>query len=336
MKKIFLTISILLSVVYYLPTITYAQFNLGSFSPNGIASLADELTVDVIPTYPKPNSRVFVELRMYTEDLNSAMLSYLVNGKVIKESRGLLNFNFTIGGAGSKTTLTINIALQSGVKFSKEIIFQPATVDLLWQSDSFVPPFYRGKALFPEQGAVLISAAPQFNAGASSVDPSRLVYQWTVNDEVLESQSGYGKSAIRVSGPILGTSMEVEVLVTDPTSNLVADNFMTINPVRPIMVFYESSPLYGIVFEKAVNNGVELKGEEISVVATPFFLNARDPIVYSWSMNGLYTPNVSGLSATFRKPEDVSGSTFLSLKAENQRRILQFTEGGFSIKYKND
>ncbi|MEK7062518.1 MAG: hypothetical protein AAB946_00620, partial [Patescibacteria group bacterium] len=168
MKKIFLTISILLSVVYYLPTITYAQFNLGSFSPNGIASLADELTVDVIPTYPKPNSRVFVELRMYTEDLNSAMLSYLVNGKMIKESRGLLNFNFTIGGAGSKTTLTINIALQSGVKFSKEIIFQPATVDLLWQSDSFVPPFYRGKALFPEQGAVLISAAPQFNAGASS------------------------------------------------------------------------------------------------------------------------------------------------------------------------
>lgn len=332
MKKIFLIISILLSTVYYLPTILHAQFNLGSFSQNGIASLADELSVDVIPTYPKPNSRVFVELRMYTEDLNSAMVSYLVNGKIIKEGRGLLNFNFAVGGAGSKTTLTINVALQSGVKFSKEIILEPATVDLLWQSDSFTPPFYRGKALFPEQGTVLISATPQF----SSVDPSRLVYQWTVNDEVLESQSGYGKSAVRVSGPILGTSMEVEVLVTDPTSNLVADNFMTISPVRPTMVFYENSPLYGIVFERALNNGAELKGEELSVVAAPFFLNARDPIVYSWSMNGLYTPDVFGLSATFRKPEGVSGSTFLSLKAENQRRILQFTEGGFSIKYKDD
>jgi len=336
MKKKYLVISIILASYFIIHFSAAAQFNLGGFNSSGPSSLADEMSVDLIPTYPKPNSQVFVNLRMYTEDLNSAMIRWLVDGKVVKEGRGLISFNFAVGGAGSKTELKINITLQSGISFSKSITLRPAGLDLIWQSDSYVPPFYKGKALFPQQGDVVILAIPQFNSGISQIDLSRLVYKWTVNDEVLESQSGYGRSAIFTSGPILGTSMEVEVLVTDPTTNLVAENFMTIDPVNPIVAFYENSPLYGIIFEKVINSGFNLQGEEVNILAVPFFMNVRDSVFYSWSMNGQEAPSISGLSVIFRKPEGVSGSTFLSLKAENQKRILQFTESGFNINYKNE
>ncbi len=334
MEKKFLTIFLLLTFYFSLPIFVSAQFNLGNLNSGGLSSLSDELSVDLIPTYPKPNAQVYVNLRMYTEDLNSAMISWLLNGKVEKEGRGLTSFNFRTADAGSKTTITINIKLQNGINFSKLITINPATVDLLWQSNSFVPPFYKGKALFPPQGEVLISAIPQFNSLNSQIDPGRLIYKWTAEGEVLEGQSGYGKNTIRLTGPILGTAINVEVLVTDPTSNLVAENFITINPINPLIVFYENNPLYGIVFEHSINGGLNLKGEEVSIVVAPFFMNIRDPVSYSWSMNGKYSPDVSGLSATFRRPEGISGSTFLSLKAENQGRILQFAEGGFRINYK--
>jgi hypothetical protein len=130
--------------------------------------------------------------------------------------------------------------------------------------------------------------------------------------------------------------LDIEVLATDPATNLTAESFITINPSDPLLVFYENSPLYGIVFERGINAGIDIKGAEVSVVAAPFFMNIGDRPVYSWRMNGKSTGDVSGLSATFRKPEGVSGSTLLSLKAENQKRILQFVEGGFKINYKND
>jgi hypothetical protein len=336
MKKIIFKITLFLTSYLLCVSIAGAQLNVGQFNLGGVISLSNELSVDLVPTYPAPNSMVFVSLRMYTEDLNRALIVWTLNGKQLEQGRGLTSFSFMTGPVGSPSRLMIDITLQSGVTFSREVNIRPASVDLLWQSDSFVPPFYRGKALFPKQGNIFISAIPNFNSGASQVDPSKLIYKWTVNNKVQEFNSGYGKSVISVSGPILGTPINAEVQIIDPSNNMTAENSIRIQPVEPIVLFYENSPLYGIIFEKAINSGIGLNGEEVNIVAFPMFMNTQDDIAFSWRMNGKSAPEVAGLSATFRKPEGRGGSTLLSLSAENHSRILQYTEGGLNINYDNE
>lgn len=331
MEKIFL-IS-LLSTVCYLPLFANAQINFGSqFNLNNVVSLPDELSIDISPEYPRPNSSVILSLRMYTEDLDSALITWFKDGKKEREGVGLKNFTFVTGPSGSQTEVTVNINLVRGLSFSKKITLRSANVDILWQANSHVPPFYRGKALFPKQGSVTLSAVHNFYSGTSRINPNQLVYTWTVNDRVLESQSGYGKHTVSTDGPILGTSLNVSLLVTDPKTNIVASNSVNISPVEPIITFYENSPLYGIIFEHSVNGGLQITGEEVNIIAVPYYMNT-DSLSYSWRMNGRATPEVSGLSVTFRKPETVSGSTSLSLRAENLNRILQFAENSFTIKY---
>jgi hypothetical protein len=327
---------LIISTVFFAAATASAQTNLNQFNIESVFSLPDELTIDVIPPHPRPNGQVSVNLRMYTEDLNSALISWSINGSRRAEGRGMTSFSFTTGKAGSESRLTVNITLQSGKSFSKSITVRPSEIDLIWQSNSYVPPFYKGKALMSRQGAVTIEAMPQVYSGGSRISADRLVYKWTVNGAVQESQSGYGRKVLQTSGPLLGTDLDISVVATDPISNASAQAYLTVKPADPLLLFYENSPLYGIVYERAVNGALDLSGEEVSVIASPFFINTQDNPIYRWTMNGRSAPEVSGLSATFRKPEGVTGSTFLSLKAENPIKILQFTENGFRINYKDE
>lgn len=331
---------IILSVFIFLFTASAsrvsAQLGVREINVNNVISLPDELTMEISPTYPGPFENVRVDLRMYTEDLDSALITWLLDGKKKAEGRGLVSFNFKAPGPNAKTTLTVNITLQNGQKFSKSASINPGSVDILWQAPSYTTPFYKGKALFPKQGLVVVEAVPFVYSAGKKISADRLVYKWTVDNRVLENQSGYGKSVVKIEGSILGLPITVNILVTDPVTNATAEKRILIEPVDPIVAFYENSPLYGIVFEKALNGGFDLKTEEMSVVGAPFYLTVSDNPLYSWKMNGKYVPGVSGLSATFRKPDDRNGSTDLALKIENEVKILQFAENSFRIKYQND
>jgi len=299
-------------------------------------SLPDELSVEIAPEFPKPNGNVFIRLRMYTENLNTANIKWSIGGVKKAEGIGLTSFNARMGNKGSENKIKIDIILESGVSFSKTVTLRPAEIDLLWQSNSYTPPFYRGKALFPPQGEVVITAMPNFYSGSTKIDASTLIYKWTVNDTVLEGQSGYGKNTVRVSGPLLGSGIEAEVLVTDNKRGINSEERIILNPTTPSIIFYKNNPLYGIIFEKAVNGGVAIEGEEINVLASPYHMNIQDQVSLEWQMNGRSASEVTGLSATFRKPAEGSGETFLSLKAENLNKMLQFAENGFNIKYEDN
>src|SRR3989344_5968640 len=225
MKKIFLILPILLLLTSYflLPTSTHAQLNFDSLNVGSNISLPSELNINLVPNYPKPNSRVRLSLTMYTENLDNAQIDWYVDGKKVLSGIGEKVYTVTTSKAGTETDVEIIITLASGAKFSKSLTLKPATIDLLWQSDSYVPPFYKGKALFPSQGNVVITAMPEFYSGSSKVSPSSLNYSWTVNDKVLQNQSGYGKQSIKVAGPALGTSINVLVTVTDNSMGITSD-----------------------------------------------------------------------------------------------------------------
>ncbi len=84
---------------------------------------------------------------------------------------------------------------------TKDIPITPEDLDIIWQANSYVPPFYEGKALFPPVGTVSFVAMPGFiDSNGNPVNPKKLIYTWSQDTTVLGDKSGYGKNVLTVQG----------------------------------------------------------------------------------------------------------------------------------------
>lgn len=329
--KIFLTTALLTAV---LPSACLAQFNLSSPS-----TFESELNIEVNPTYPAPNQNVSINLTLYTADLNSAEITWYRNGERVLSGRGETRYAFQTGESGEESRFEVRISLLSGTSFTKTFSITPASVDLLWEADSYVPPFYRGKALHSLQGNVKVVALPQFVKNGRAIPPSELIYNWTNGINAYPSQSGYGKNVLIVKGSVIGRSENIRVTVTDPVSGLSAFRSINIAPMDPEVIFYENDPYYGPLFNEALRGSFALDSDEVQLFAAPFFFTRGDEamIKYAWRLNREVIASLAGSrTAIFRKPEGVdSGRSIISLEAENANRILQRAQKDLTMEFSN-
>lgn len=312
-----------------LPIISSAQINV-----NVPFALSNELGVEIIPNYPRPNEPVFINLTLYTDDLNSADISWYRNDKLVLSGKGKVNYSFMASGIGEETKIEIRIKLLSGTSFSKSFVLNPASIDLVWEANSYVPPFYKGKALHSRQGNLKVVAMPEFVKNGKRVSAENLIYEWSNGVDVYQSQNGYGKNVLILNGSILGQTDKIEVLVTDPINNLVAEAFLDVSPSDPQIVFYQNDPYYGHIFDTALTGSFELKTDEVQILAAPyFFTKEREGLLkYEWRLNGTSVQNLYGSrTAIFKKPENQTGRSVISLRMENINRILQQADNNLGI-----
>jgi hypothetical protein len=324
-----LTISVV--GIVFLPIISLAQ------TTNTSHALTNELGVNVLPTYPKPNDTVSINLTLYTDDLNSANINWYKDGKEVLSGKGETTYSFKTGPAGTENKITIDVSLLSGASFSKTLTLNPVSVDLVWEANSYVPPFYKGKALHPRQGSLKLVAIPEFIKNGKRISSANLIYQWSNGLDVYQSQSGYGKNVVTIDGSLLGKEEKIKVSVTDPITNLVAQGSINITPVDPEIIFYENDPYYGNIFDSAVTGAYSLKTDEVQILAAPFYFTKEsgDALTYLWQLNGQTISNLAGsLTAVFRRPEDkTTGTSNVSLQIDNANKILQQANNNLMISF---
>src|SRR5688572_27784159 len=116
-------------------------------------------------------------------------------------------------------------------------------VTLLWEAQTYVPPFYKGKTLLADGGDVKIFAFPPDHLG----DPSALRYMWKIDGEVRGDDSGIGRSFfIHRSGLFGGAPLIiVEVYRGDEK---VGTGALRVPLVAPRIAVYPVLPLAGILF----------------------------------------------------------------------------------------
>jgi hypothetical protein len=316
--------------VLVLPIISFAQ------SINVPFALSNELGVEIIPNYPKPHEMVSINLTLYTDDLSSANITWYKDGQVVLSGKGKVNYSFKAGGVGAETQIEVKIGLLSGASFSKIFTLNPTNVDLVWEANSYVPPFYKGKALHPRQGSLKLVALPEFVKNGTRISPQNLVYKWSNGVNVYQNQSGYGKNVVTLDGSLLGGTENISVLVTDPVSGLAAQGFAYIAPVDPEIIFYENDPYYGHIFDESLDGQFQLKTNEVQILAAPYYFTKENMggLKYNWMLNGASIPNlVDSRTAIFRKPENQTGQSVISLQIENTNRILQQADGNLTMSF---
>lgn len=312
-----------------------AQFeNLGQID---IRVKESDVSLDMEPLFPRPNERVSITINSFATNLDTANISYYIDGKLIKSGKGLKNFSLILGKQGTVSNLKIKMDLLDGYSIEKNIAIKPSSVDLLWEADTYTPPFFKGKRQFSHQSIVKLVAIPHILQNGVEIPENKLLYKWSKDGEILGDRNGYGRNILKIATSLISRDMIVGVEVEDPETGFSAYNEVNLSPKEPFVVFYKKDPLYGIQYQKAILSTLPLTGQEIELVAVPYFFNTEEngtKIKYTWTINGSdIQDGENRATRIFRKVGDVFGTSNVSIKVENLDKILQFGESTISVNF---
>ena len=303
-----------------------AHGQIPSAAQNDIANSAE---IKTVPPLPSANENVYAEVESFSFDLNSSEIIWALDGVIKDKGVGKKSFLFKTGDIGSVSLIKAIIKTKDGKTIEKTLVVRPAGVDLVWEADSYVPPFYKGKALYGYQGLITVIAVPNIiGSNGVKINPNNLTYKWIKDSKVLGGVSGYGKNKFSFSQSVLSHSPEIEVEVMSSDKKIKASGSIVLEPIEPKVVIYENNPLYGIIYEKALEGEFKLNGSEITLTAMPYFFSKDDAggqkIKYDWNMNGRnINSNQNAKQTTFRNAQNTKGSTRISVDLQNDNRELQ-------------
>lgn len=307
-------------------------------SPRSIRqnSISQYLKVQFSPRNPKPGETVRVNAESFLSDLNKATITWSVNGKTIERGIGKTSFLFQVGASGATTRLGILIVTPQGEEVYKEYGFNPIGLTLLWEADTYTPPFYKGKPLVTYQSRVRAIAVPDAAYTKDAVDASSLSYVWRQDGDAVSDASGYGKNSYTFTAPRPYEKAKISVSATPLAGGAQSEFSLDLPLANPFILFYEEDPLLGVRYERPLANIFTLTQKDVSVRAEPFFFsNERTdtPLFsYAWELNGKQVANL-GRTITLKNEKGESGEASLSLGVAGIRKTFQAASQSLRIKF---
>lgn len=296
------------------------------------------ISVNVVPPNPTPGENVNIALSSFAANLDSVNIAWLVNGKNVLSGIGKKSFSVTAGVSGSNTQIVAKIYLPDG-QIDKNITIRPSVMVLLWQApDSYVPPFYKGKALFTAEGDVKIVAMPEIRNGGVMVNPKNMTYAWKKNYSNMAGESGYGKSSFTFSTDYLDSSNNVSVVASTIDQNYSSESNINVTTTSPKISFYKKDAELGTIWERALPTTYKIQGDEI-IQAIPYFISPKDfrrpDVVFSWFINDLMVnmPSFQKNLIPLRVEAGTTGTSKLKVEIENTASLSGTASREISIEF---
>lgn len=308
-------------------------------SPKSIRqnAIGDYLKVQISPQNPKPGETVRVTAESFLSDLSKATISWSVNGKVIERGIGKTAFSFQTGASGATTRLGILILTNDGEEIFKEYGFNPLGLTILWEADTYTPPFYKGKPLATYQSRIRAIAVPDSANAKGAFDAGALSYVWRQNGYAVSGASGFGKNSFTFTAPRPYEQMKIGVSAS-PIDNSASSEFNVSLPMaQPFILFYKDDPLLGVRYEEPLGKEFNLAQKDLAIRAEPyFFSNERgDVSLFSstWELNGKPVANQSRTIALKNTEGVAAGSASLSFGMTGTRKTFQAASQSLRIKF---
>lgn len=305
-----------------------------SKAENQIIVQDEEIVVNMIPNNPEPYQDVRIEISSYSTDLNKAIITWKGDGGVVLSGVGKTSYSFKTSGPNTKMNFEVVIKpVGSMSSLTKKISIFPSEVTLLWESlDGYTPPFYKGKTLNTKGSTIKAVAIPNTNTIKSGL--GNMSYTWKNNDEVVQEASGYNKNYYTFKGDLFDGENEISVNVSSVEGNYNAENQIQIPSYKGKVIFYKKSPTEGVLYNKALLNDSFFSGEEMSIVAEPFFLSIRNrenSFYYNWKINGESIETPSKKKEITLRPTSKGGYATVSVTFEDMQRLFQKITGSLKL-----
>jgi hypothetical protein len=271
------------------------------------------LTIGVNPAHPTPGQTVQLTAESPLLDLADSAIEWTVNGASAGSGQSI---QIALGKIGSATNVAVSVSGGNG-SASAQLTLVPTSIDLLWESDSYTPAFYEGRALPTPGSSIRVMAIPHFTRpDGTNVAAANIIYTWKNNGAVIQSASGIGNSSLVVPAAILFGSDAITLDARTQDGTLSGEASVTVRTEDPQLVLYENNPLFGIMFHQALAAQSAASESETSFVAVPYFADAASPrdqnVNYAWSVNGApiksdtQNPNEVTVSAQYAQTAQIN------------------------------
>ncbi len=313
-------------VLFFVPLIAYAQLVLPGF--DGAVRMSIE------PSYPHPQETATVTLESTLIDLSHADIVWYVDGKRVPGSATSLPV--ALSAAGSRTSVSAQITTAEGSILGADTTITPTSIDLLYESDTYVPPFYAGRSL-PSAGSTLrVQALVHFvRPDGSEVKPSDITYTWRRDGRVLGSVSGRGRDTLSTDAPYLYGSSVIALDAESVDGSFHGNASVTVRSVEPVLRLYQDHPLFGLRLDQAVASTSRFVEREMTFAAIPFFGAFRTPtdpsLSYEWTVDGSHVDSSAAAphELTLGAPE--GGSAALAVDVSQGSNIFFGASGRWRI-----
>lgn len=266
--------------LFLLPLVAHAQLALPGFQ--------GALRITMTPRNPGPYATASLSLESALIDLDTSLVAWTVNGKPAGDARAIA---IQTGRLGTSQVVSAEVTTAGGSIVSAETIVTPTEVDLLYDSNSYVPPLYRGRALPSAGTTVRLQAIPHFvKDNGTEVATKDIVFTWKRNGRVLGSVSGRGHSSADVDAPYLYGTDVISVEAASVDDTYFGSASVTVPAVDPVIRLYEDHPLFGLRFDRALGTSTSLADREMTFAAMPYYASVAGPtdpsLEYAWTVDG--------------------------------------------------
>lgn len=311
---------------------------LGTFLPFRAGAVSTSILINMTPENPAPGENVDIVLKSYINDLDSVLISWFVDGKNVSSEIGKKSFSLTAPNAGMETNITATIFLPAGEVEAKTTI-KPLVMVLLWQAkDSYVPPFYKGKALPSPDSSIEVVALPEVKSGSSLVNPKNMTYLWKQDYNNSPNNSGYGKNSFTFVNDYLENLNNISVTASTIDQKYSSNANINIGMVTPKIIFYKNDLTLGTIWEQALSNGHRISGNEI-LEASPYFISPKyintPTLTWDWFINNetatppFYRKNTMPLTVQ----GGVSGTSKIRLEINNTDKIFESATKEINVEF---
>jgi len=303
----------------------------GGFAlPNSYNKLP--LSIELAPEFPGPFEAVILKAVSFSFDLDRSTLTWRVNGTIVKRGVGEKTAEIKTGNVGSETSVTLEAVTDRGTQ-STSIVIRPGEVGLSWEALSYVPPFYKGKALATFESEVRVIATPNIIKGGVRLGSKKLVYTWKVNGKIDQSQSGYGKNIFKYKIPSTSIQGIVDLDVVTTDNSLRVRDSITIPVTEPLLLLYEDDPILGIKQNRALIGSFLLKAPEVRFFAAPYWSSPDSSgFAYKWKQNEELLEGDTPFR-TFGVEANSRGESQISVIFSNSSKFLQFSSARIKLLY---
>jgi hypothetical protein len=302
------------------------------------AASPSSILVDVSPESPAPGENVNITLSSYANNLDTVPISWSVGGRTVSSGVGMKTFSLIAPAAGAESRVVATISLPDG-NIQKVVLVRPTLMVLLWEAtDSYVPPFYKGKALPTPDSQIKVVAIPEIRNGGQTVNPKNMAYSWKKNSTNDSTASGYGKNSYSYTNDYLEEMESVSVVATTTDQKYSAEGQITVSAYQPKILFYKHDESLGTLWERAIPNGYVIEGNEI-IEAAPYFISPEDlrvpSLVWEWSINDVYVP-VNEIRKTIlplKADPGASGTSLIKLLVTNKYKLFSEARGEVKLNF---
>ncbi len=204
---------------------------------------------------------------------------------------------------------------------------QTEDVDLLYEALTYTPYWYQGSALPTIKSQVKVVVIP-----SSSV----LIYDWYINNKKQFYASGIGKDFFIFEIKNYD-DYNITVKILDKNKTVVFEKAVVLSAgqIKPEIIFYEESPLMGIIFNNTLKESFNLFKETINIIAEPFYFSNINQLGYDWEMNNknILPQENNQRIINLQTPAGISGVSNISLEITDLLNQFQTANNKINITY---